>query len=1040
MKRYWIAALVAILATLGCDESKDHGDTCGDGILGENEICDGDSIRDGISVYCPNGTTATRSLLRCNACALDTTLACNSQAVSICGNGIVEDGEECDGSVPEVIAGCSDPDLSKLKCKQCKLVDEGVCARPSDGAVCGDGKVDSGELCDGSNIPAAARQCPANMVALPTPNFKCTSSCQLVDISEACVFGSKLQCGNGKLDANEMCDGKEFSESLVESIDCGAGKTFYRDRLQCDANCQIDTSAACVDIPYDGVLISELVPVVRGTSLAGIAIEIANRGKETQDLSKCSLSLFSQEKLEKSYSLASLGVDHLSGRQVYVVCSQADESKMFGDACDFIMTTDGILANLSGIVAIGLTCESDSSAYELKDLVNMNSFYAAITQGEATDFIRQCNAKPHTDSSTLPLMGEGWTITSYTTDAPEYNLGEHCAMEDADSDKIQCEFAISTHELTSRAQAVDMELKIKIPGITDKTDRTDASSNLSIEFVSGKITENADGQKTVSMQINHLANPKANEAWVSSDGFDSYIGVLRNWDNYEGFWNNETGEYVVDAKISFDNGVTNYYCGSQGLLKEYGILDKEPRERLSVSYEAGTCGDGVIDADEACDGTAFLPQAMTCDKEGDILLTPNKVTCASNCMWTITNSACGKPISTCGNEQYDSGEVCDGIHIPDEAKICDKGQVTVENPIWTCGDTCAYLDKSQACELACGNGKLDATVTGGNAEICDGDIIPDSAKICPFKMVPKDHPEWNCNSTCSGILEENACELACGNGKLDKNVAMSATKKQDEICDGTLFAPDYEATCKEGRTYDASRKRCNSKCELDAASCVPNDHIAISEYAIVTNEAGTHSAMAIAIELFDAEKMDASGCTLSFIDKNDKVLMATAGLARYALLDAAQSRLEDGKFILKPCEPLVFCSIPSDFSAGEDGQKIYQELEQTLLGGKCDATVSLPDSSKINSDFVFKRMDEIAHIQLTCGGEYMDFVDFNGLREDYKNNGKTHGKLKAADTRPWSSRESVNHAERMDTDTAFQIETFGTMSCKTAENPQNEAE
>src|SRR5262249_28144837 len=90
--------------------------------------------------------------------ALLTLPACGSATAVICGNGVVDPGEECDGQ-PDCTTDCR----HKLP-------------------GCGDGKVDPGEQCDDGNTQSGDG---------------CSSTCQN-EVSEA--------CGNGTIDPGETCD------------------------------------------------------------------------------------------------------------------------------------------------------------------------------------------------------------------------------------------------------------------------------------------------------------------------------------------------------------------------------------------------------------------------------------------------------------------------------------------------------------------------------------------------------------------------------------------------------------------------------------------------------------------------------------------------------------------------------------------------------------------------------------------------------------------------------------------------------------------
>lgn len=1022
-------SLIAVLA-MSCDEAeKTKSDICGDGIVEGQEICDGTAFAPGVTAYCADGTKAATALLKCTSeCLPDVSEACAVR--SICGNGIIEVGEECDGE-PLVTASCESPDLSKLTCEHCRIVDRGVCPKVEK-AECGNGIVEGGEYCDGTNVPQAARVCPENMAINVNPLFKCMPSCNLVDISQACHFTSDLLCGNGQIDEWEDCDGTQFDESLLSKIQCGAHQHIDVSKAVCNA-CTLDVSKVCVDDPYDGLIISELVPGISDNTLSGIAVEIANMGNKAADLSSCKLTLFSESGIEKQYAFSELGITSIGGRKTAVLCSQPSGANLFGNVCTATLSQDNIIRYLGTSRLLGITCDGESQN-EIVDLANMNSFISGAQRG-ATDYVRLCSARPVTESKDA-LMGEGWTVLGDTADAPSYNLGAHCNGTDIDQNSIYCKYSVNRQTLTTRDQSVSLALEIGIAGITDETPQTDITKRMTIEFVSGKVKNGK-----VTEQVNHYVKPTADTEWTSTNGIDRYVGTLRNWDMYEGFWSDETGDYVLDARITFDNGETFTYCGKHGVLSDYSVYNADERNLLNVSYDDGEgakCGDGKISASEVCDGEQYLENALDCSTEGEIILKPSDITCY--CNWLSTDRACGKPITTCGNDRLDSGEVCDGAHISDAAKVCNKGEVSVAEPKWTCSDTCAYVDQSEACEKACGNGKVDTNVTGVNAEICDGDIIPDEAKVCPKGMVAKDDAVWTCNDTCSGIDQTQACEASCGNNKLDSSMG--------EICDGHLYSETPQSVCKERTTYDESRKRCTSKCSLDQAACVPDLPLVIDEYAVYRDEKGTMKAMAVAINLYGNKPLSdyaymtgkenriPQKCTLSILDKDGRALTASystgAGYV-YASSMYGFDAIKPGSIIdtetseieLKPCEPLVICSLPFD---NEADYKKYMEI----FDNRCDATVALATSSTaLHGDYFITRRNEIARMQISCTGEYIDFLDFTGLNKALSE-GKIHGKLKSTDLRPWSGSESVDINARMDLDDTFDMSTFGKPVCTPA--------
>jgi hypothetical protein len=153
-----------------------------------------------------------------------------------CGNGIVESGEQCDGSDPGLCpVGPCDPDCS--------------CPAP----VCGNNIIESGENCDGSEL--------GGCVAGPCdPDCTCPAPV----------------CGNNIVEAGEQCDGTQSSacpgpcnaagsgaeqcqcQSVVVSDCCEAvsGETGCSDPVV--EACVCSSDPYCCDIDWDNLCVSEV--------------------------------------------------------------------------------------------------------------------------------------------------------------------------------------------------------------------------------------------------------------------------------------------------------------------------------------------------------------------------------------------------------------------------------------------------------------------------------------------------------------------------------------------------------------------------------------------------------------------------------------------------------------------------------------------------------------------------------------------------------------------------------------------------------------
>ena len=164
------------------------------------------------------------------ALALIALAACGSKSeLAVCGNGVVEPGEPCDGTVPFT---CYE---GTLACDvDCEL-DDSACT-----SYCGDDTINGpggAEACDGTDLPVACND---------GGTIACRTDCTL-DRS-GCGGGS---CGDGTRNGEEECDGVD-----VDTI-CHEGT------LTCDADCALITTACasyCGDEEVTGAEACDTTP------------------------------------------------------------------------------------------------------------------------------------------------------------------------------------------------------------------------------------------------------------------------------------------------------------------------------------------------------------------------------------------------------------------------------------------------------------------------------------------------------------------------------------------------------------------------------------------------------------------------------------------------------------------------------------------------------------------------------------------------------------------------------------------------------------
>ena len=159
-----------------------------------------------------------------------------------CGNDVKEDSnnEECDG---EDFGGATcqsnNFDSGNLKCTaECKL-DTSECEEAEE--LCGNGELDDGEDCDGDKL--AGNTCEDESYDGGT--LKCDDECKY-DVSECTgavvnndANGSTGVCGDGFRDEGEECDQSDINDKKCEDMEGG----FVGGELNCTTECKFDTSA-----------------------------------------------------------------------------------------------------------------------------------------------------------------------------------------------------------------------------------------------------------------------------------------------------------------------------------------------------------------------------------------------------------------------------------------------------------------------------------------------------------------------------------------------------------------------------------------------------------------------------------------------------------------------------------------------------------------------------------------------------------------------------------------------------------------------------
>lgn len=192
---------------------------CGNGVLEQGEACDGDAVG---GMTCADLDYDAGVLSCTDSCTLDVS------DCRLCGDGRVDAPEECDGSVP---AGSDCEDLGfadgDTACTASCELDTTECISA---AVCGDGVVDGGEDCE-PTLGVGSDTCAD--LGFDRGALGCSDDCRF-DTS-ACQ-----QCGNGAVEGDEVCDG----DAGLMSVECPDGTA---GEVSCSANCDAIDESSCVE-------------------------------------------------------------------------------------------------------------------------------------------------------------------------------------------------------------------------------------------------------------------------------------------------------------------------------------------------------------------------------------------------------------------------------------------------------------------------------------------------------------------------------------------------------------------------------------------------------------------------------------------------------------------------------------------------------------------------------------------------------------------------------------------------------------------------
>ena len=229
-------------------------------------------------------------------------------------------------------------------------------------------------------------------------------------------------------------------------------------------------------------------------------------------------------------------------------------------------------------------------------------------------------------------------------------------------------------------------------------------------------------------------------------------------------------------------------------------VDASPDPDADAPDAGPSCGNGIIDSGEECDGAAL--DGATCESAGFV---GGDIVCASDCTLDLSGCASGE----CGNDEVEAGEECDGDNLA--GQTC--GDLGFEFGVLAC-DACLFDDSACSDVPMCGDGVQEGT------EACDdGNTVDEDG--CASDCVPED-----CGD---GVVQVGLGE-ECDSGSVivpmcdeqpdgPTGIAYCATDCTfDELLcpdiarcgDGTL---DLGEACDDGGTMDGDG--CDANCQSE---------------------------------------------------------------------------------------------------------------------------------------------------------------------------------------------------------------------------------
>jgi len=852
--------------TEGCD---DGGLVAGDGCNAEclielGEYCTADAACE--SGFCdPDSDTC-----ECDAdadCAVgelcSTALIPNSCVAPGCGNAILESGEGCDDGNLLPDDGCDDACLRELG-EDCTLA--GQCASgfcdPSDSTCACDDVLDCelGELCNTGTDPNAcvAPGCGNSVLEVgeacddgnATPGDGCDALC-LLELGQPCDEPDDCEsefCSNADIcacdDSGDCASGQDCSGDVCVSPDCGDGN--------------IDTGEACDDAgttPGDGCNAQCLLELGEPcTDAAECASAFCDPADDT---CACDQSVDCPAgQLCETAAAPNACVDPGCGNNVLEA----------GEGCDDGNTTPGDGCDDACLLELGEPCGADAEcASELCDPDN-----STCTCDDAADCSngQLCNLDVDPNQCVDPGCGNGVLETGEACDDGNLvaadgcdalclvELGEPCDAAD-DCASNACDPDSSACVCDEDADCADGEVcdSGSDPALCEPA----GCGNGVLEAGEGCDDANFDNLDGCNTQcLIELGEPCSNGAACASGLCDAGTDVCTCADDDDcplAQICNTASDPNVCVALGCGNGVIELGegCDDSNVVAGDGC-DESCRLELDEPCEEGTdCASG------ACDG---VDNICTCNQdndceEGEIC---NERASPNECVAPGCGDGLLQADEACDDGNTAAGDGCDAaclIEIDEECESdddCGSGVCDPTDAVCVCDedDDCGEgqlcddgVDSNRCVSMGCGNGVLETGEACDDSNLEDGDGCDSACLVelgeecesddgCASGLCDPTDDVCTCDSdndcgdgqVCDDGVDPNRCVgVSCGNGMIEAGEACDdANLEDDDGCSATcVVEPGFECV-DEPSDCEATGCETDSDCGdrqiCDAGECV----------------------------------------------------------------------------------------------------------------------------------------------------------------------------------------------------------------------------